>query len=106
MFKIIVKCIIIINGDNMQEIINSFVNNIVTYLQTFGIPFGCFIVVREALSTNESSIWIAISYSLGFSTGTYIGSILSKHFIESILSIQIITTKNQTNTSIKPIILA
>lgn len=55
--------------------------------------FVWFLVVREALSTNESSIWIAISYSLGFSTGTYIGSILSKHFIESILSIQIITTK-------------
>jgi len=49
MFKIIVKCIIIINGDNMQEIINSFVNNIVTYLQTFGIPFGCFIVILESI---------------------------------------------------------
>ena len=55
--------------------------------------FVWFLVVREALSTNESSIWIAISYSLVFSNGTYIGSILSKHFIESILSIQIITTK-------------
>lgn len=55
--------------------------------------FVWFLIVREALNTDVESIWIAISYSLGFATGTYIGSILSKHFIEGTLSIQIITTK-------------
>lgn len=55
--------------------------------------FVWFLIVREALNTDIESIWIAISYSLGFATGTYIGSILSKHFIEGTLSIQIITTK-------------
>ncbi len=54
--------------------------------------FVWFLIVREALSDVES-IWIAISYSLGFATGTYIGAILSNHFIEGTLSIQIITTK-------------
>ena len=54
--------------------------------------FVWFLIVREALS-DVSSIWIAISYSLGFATGTYIGAILSNHFIEGTLSIQIITTK-------------
>ena len=54
--------------------------------------FVWFLIVREALS-DVDSIWIAISYSLGFATGTYIGAILSNHFIEGILSIQIITTK-------------
>ena len=37
-----------------------------------------FLVVKEALNTDENSIFIAISYSLGFATGTYIGSYLSK----------------------------
>ena len=55
--------------------------------------FVWFIIVREALNTDVDSIWIAISYSLGFATGTYIGSILSNHFIEGTLSIQVITTK-------------
>ncbi len=55
--------------------------------------FVWFLIVREALNTDVESIWIAISYSLGFATGTYIGSILSKYFIEGTLSIQIITTK-------------
>ena len=31
--------------------------------------FVWFIIVREALNTDVDSIWIAISYSLGFSTG-------------------------------------
>lgn len=55
--------------------------------------FVWFLIVREALNTDINSIWIAISYSLGFATGTYIGSFLSKTFIEGTLSIQIITSK-------------
>lgn len=55
--------------------------------------FVWFLIVREALNTNVESLWIAISYSLGFATGTYIGSLLSNHFIESLLTIQIITEK-------------
>ena len=55
--------------------------------------FVWFVVVKEALNTDINSIWIAISYSLGFATGTYIGAILSNHFIEGNLNIQIITTQ-------------
>lgn len=55
--------------------------------------FVWFVVVKEALNTDINSICIAISYSLGFATGTYIGAILSNHFIEGNLNIQIITTQ-------------
>lgn len=55
--------------------------------------FVWFLVVKEALNTNETSIFIAISYSLGFATGTYIGGYLSKKFISGNLSVQIITDK-------------
>lgn len=55
--------------------------------------FIWFVIVKEALSTDETSIFIAISYSLGFATGTYIGSILSQKFINSNLSVQVITDK-------------
>lgn len=54
--------------------------------------FVWFIIVREALNTDVDSIWIAISYSLGFSTGTYIGSIISNSFIKSTFSFEIITS--------------
>lgn len=52
-----------------------------------------FLVVREALNTDETSIFVAISYALGFATGTFIGGILSKKFISGTLSVQIITNK-------------
>ncbi len=55
-----------------------------------------FIIVQEALNTTETSIVIAISYALGFATGTYIGSILSRIFITGNLSVQVITTKRGT----------
>lgn len=56
-----------------------------------------FLIVREALNTNTSSIWIAISYSLGFATGTYVGSKLSDKFIKGTLGLQIITSKKDYN---------
>lgn len=59
--------------------------------------FIWFVIVKEALNTDETSIFIAISYSLGFATGTYIGSILSKKFIDSNLSVQVITDKAYPN---------
>ena len=55
--------------------------------------FVWFLVVKEALNTNETSLWVAISYSLGFATGTFIGGILSKKFISGNLTVQVITNK-------------
>lgn len=54
-----------------------------------------FLIVKEALNTTNNSIFIAISYSIGFATGTYIGSKLSDRFIKGTLSIQIVTNKVQ-----------
>jgi len=55
--------------------------------------FIWFIIVREALNTEIDSIFIAISYSLGFATGTYIGSKISSRFIKSNFSFEVITSK-------------
>lgn len=55
--------------------------------------FIWFVIVKEALNTTETSIFIAISYALGYATGTFIGSKLSKKFISGNLSVQIITSK-------------
>lgn len=50
-----------------------------------------FLVVKEALNTTENSIFIAISYSLGFATGTYIGSYLSSILITGKVEVQVFT---------------
>lgn len=64
--------------------------------------FIWFIIVKEALNTTETSIWIAVSYSLGFATGTYIGSLLSDIFVSGTLGVQVVTSK-QDNEMISTI---
>ena len=56
--------------------------------------FVWFVIVKEALNTNETSLWIAISYSLGFATGTYIGGYLSDRFIKGNFGVQVVTSNN------------
>jgi len=51
-----------------------------------------FLIVKEALNTDIDSIWVAVSYSGGFATGTYIGGLISKKFIRGNLTVQIITS--------------
>lgn len=55
--------------------------------------FIWFVIVKEALNTDETSLFVAVSYALGYATGTFIGSILSKKFISGNVSVQIITSK-------------
>ena len=50
-----------------------------------------FLVAKEALQTEEKSILIAISYSLGFATGTYIGGYLSNVLITGNITVQVFT---------------
>ena len=53
-----------------------------------------FLVVKEALQTESNSIFIAISYSLGFATGNYIGALLSDNLITGNVSVQVFTNNN------------
>lgn len=54
-----------------------------------------FLIVKEALNTEDESILIAISYSLGFATGTYIGSFLSDILITGIIEIRVFTENDK-----------
>lgn len=54
-----------------------------------------FLIVREALNTELTSIWIAVSYAGGFATGTLVGGFLSEKFVGGKLSVQaILSTRN------------
>lgn len=50
-----------------------------------------FLVVKEALNTDIDSIWVAVFYSAGFATGTFLGGKLSQKFIQGNSTIQVIT---------------
>ena len=65
--------------------------------------FIWFLIVKEALNTNENGIIIGISYALGYATGTIIGTYISKKFINTLITAEIITFKatNEMIDSIK-----
>ena len=74
-----------------QFLQNAVLASLLASIVGFFEIFVWFVIVREALNTDSNSIWIAISYSLGFMVGTYIGSIISEKFISGNLSVQVIT---------------
>lgn len=51
-----------------------------------------FSIVREALNTDETNLWIMISYAAGYATGTYIGGKVSGRLIKTNFSVQVITS--------------
>ncbi len=69
--------------------------NVLAGIIGFFEVFVWFVVVQEALNTPNTSIWIAIFYSLGFAAGTIIGGYISNYFIRTPISLQIITTNDK-----------
>ena len=61
-----------------------------------------FLIVRNALNSDEQSIFVAIAYALGFATGTLVGGLLSKKFIRIKINVQVITS-GRNDTMIKAI---
>lgn len=49
-----------------------------------------FLIVKQALNTDLTSIWIAISYAGGYATGTLLGGFLSDKLISGNLTVQVI----------------
>ncbi len=60
-----------------------------------------FLIVKEALTTENNSILIVFSYALGFSTGTYIGGIISNKYIKGYVTVQVITTNQELENIIR-----
>lgn len=67
----------------------TFIMVVLAFLEVF----IWFLIAREALVTNLKSIFIPISYSLGYATGTLIGSFLANTFIKGIVGVQVVVEK-------------
>ena len=67
-----------------------FVGAFLAFIETF----LWFVVAREALRIDVSNILIPISYSLGFASGTLIGSFISSRFIKGVFMIQAVVDEN------------
>ena len=78
-----IRTIIVVKGKN-------FIGSLLGFIEVT----VWFLVVDQALSTGNMNIFIVMSYALGFSTGTYIGGIISKKMINTKYTVQIITDYN------------
>jgi len=56
-----------------------------------------FLVAREALNVSHMNIWIVLAYSGGYTTGTVIGTNVTKRFIKGNLGLQVISKKIKLN---------
>lgn len=56
-----------------------------------------FLVVREALSTEETSIFVAIAFAGGYAAGTFIGGLVAKLMLPSNQLVQVITSKRDND---------
>lgn len=59
-----------------------------------------FLVAREALNINLNSVWIPISYALGYATGNLLGSFISNNYIKTEINVTVITKKNNNLVNI------
>ncbi len=79
-----IRTIITVKGKTMLASIIGFIE-----------LFVWFVIVKEAINTEETSLFVALSYAGGFAVGTFLGSILSNKFIQGTLNVQVITSKSE-----------
>ena len=56
-----------------------------------------FLVAREALNVPNMTIWIVLSYSGGYTTGTILGTYITKKFVKGNLRLEAISSKINHN---------
>lgn len=78
-----VRTILMVKGKSITSAILAFLE-----------VFIWFIVAKEALLVATNSILIPIFYSAGYATGTLIGTYISTNYLDGLVSIQAITSRN------------
>lgn len=54
-----------------------------------------FLIVKEAINTSNNSIFIALSYSLGFAVGIFLGIIITNKFTTTYISVNVVINNNK-----------
>ena len=78
-----IRTIIVVKGKN-------FIGSILGFIEVA----VWFFIVEKALSNGSTNMFVVISYALGFATGTYIGGLISRRFLNTKYTVQIITDYN------------
>lgn len=76
---------------------NKVVSSVIAFIEVF----IWFYAARVALVNSGNSVFIALFYSLGYATGTYLGTLINEILIDGIYNIQVISSKMTTNDVLK-----
>lgn len=96
--KIFFVRIIDVSMGTFRTIITVKGNRVVATSISFFEALIWFLVVKEAMTTDLRSIWIALAYASGFSVGTYVGSLMSSKFIRGTIGFQVILSNRNDET--------
>lgn len=97
--KIFLVRIIDVSLGTIRTIMSVKNKNLIASLIGFIEVTVWFLVVKEALNTDNNSIFIVLSYAAGFATGTYIGGKISSKYIKGSMSVYVITEKEKILTT-------
>ena len=76
-------------------------NKIISSLIAFAEVFVWFYAARVALVSFDNSLIIAIFYSLGYASGTYLGTLLNEILIDGVYNIEVISSKIKVSDILK-----
>ncbi len=96
-FKIFLARIIDVSMGTIRTILLSKDKVILPFIISFFEVIIWFLVAKEALLIVGNTFLVAIFYAAGYSTGTLIGSLISKYFNKSIIKIEVISSNNLDN---------
>lgn len=68
---------------------------LITCAIAFVEVFIWYVVARQVLAASEFNVLVAISYSAGYATGTFLGLLISDRFIKGTVGVQVVTTKSK-----------
>ncbi len=93
-FKIFLARIFDVTLGSIRTVLMVKGKSITSAILAFLEVFIWFIVAKEALFVATNSILIPIFYSAGYATGTLIGTYISNNYLDGLISIQTITSRN------------
>ena len=62
-----------------------------------------FMVAREALNTETSSLLIPVFYAAGYATGTYVGTFISNNVLDGLIRVEVVTKSTKYLKMLKQI---
>ena len=92
--KIFLARIVDVSLGTIRTIMTIKRKTLIASLIAFVEVFIWFVIAKEALNIEINTLWIPFSYSLGYASGTFIGSFISNNLVNDDVFLEVITTDN------------